>query len=264
MKYLISLLMSIAFLKPAFCQMASISDTAIEAKVVSSKAITGSFEMNYLRHYIWRGIAFGNDDVAQPALELDYKNFALILSQNFNYKPKNVPKEFYSKNAFFDEQDVQIKYSKQWKKWSTEFSAFAYFYFYQPQSPNTAELYNWTGYNFYKDFSFFTENSLDIANYAGAMFSNNGILYEHSFAHNFKTSCTAYVGIANSKFNETYFATNKSGINLVGTHLEITKELGKYYIKLIGEKNAYTLPAIKETTELKGTDNFGIAAGINF
>jgi hypothetical protein len=57
----------------------------------AASKITGSFEMNYLRHYLWRGLLFGNNDVAQPELELSYKNFTLALAQNFNYVPKNVP-----------------------------------------------------------------------------------------------------------------------------------------------------------------------------
>ena len=54
---------------PAYSQ----ADSAAAKVKTGEKAITGSFEMNYLRHYIWRGIAFGNDDVAQPVLALSHK-----------------------------------------------------------------------------------------------------------------------------------------------------------------------------------------------
>lgn len=237
--------------------------TAAKVKA-GEKAITGSFEMNYLRHYIWRGIAFGNDDVAQPVLELSHKNFTLALSQNFNYVPSHVPKESYTRNAFFDEQDVEIRYVKEWEKFSTQVSGMAYFYFYQPGSPNTAELYNWSGYNFYKGFSVFTENSVDVATYRGAVYSNNGFLFEHTAKNNLKIEWTAYAGFANAKFDEIYFGCSCGGINLVGTHIDITKGIGRYFIKLSGEKNNYMRAALKESASLKGTDNFGLAAGVNF
>lgn len=249
-----------------FGQVNSTPDTKIKNTHVTAadSKITGSFEMNYLRHYLWRGMLFGNNDVAQPELELNYKDFTLGLSQNFNYLPKNVPEEIYTRKAFFDEQDVEIRYSKTWGKFSCEFSALAYFYFYQLATPNTAELGNWTGYNFYKGFSLFTQNNIDIAKYHGAIYSNNGLLFEHTTKNDFKMEWSVFAGIANSKFNAIYTESDKGGLNLVGSHIDITKDLGKYFIKVIGEKNIYTKSEIRQSTGLNGTGNFGIAAGINF
>ena len=113
-----------------------------ESSNSAAKKLTGSFEMNYLRHYLWRGAEFGNNDVAQPELVLTKNNFSLALCANFNYIPKNVPKEYYSRNAIFDEQDVEIRYANTWGKFDCEFKAMAYFYFFQIGSPNTAELYS--------------------------------------------------------------------------------------------------------------------------
>lgn len=226
--------------------------------------ITGSFEMNYLRHYLWRGAVFGNNDVAQPELEVKYKNLSVILSQNLNYRPQNVPKEFYTRNAFFDEQDVEVKYTREWEKFSTETSLLAYFYFFQPQSPNTAEISNWSGYNFFKDFSVFTENSLDIAIYRGAWYSSNGIVFDHDIKEDLNIEWSAYAALANARFNSNYYGTNATGLVLIGSHAELKKTLRKYFIKLTGEINSYRKTAIKTATELKGTNNFGIAVGVEF
>ncbi len=235
-----------------------------ESVAIAKKKITGSFEMNYLRHYIWRGISFGNDNVAQPELLLNYGKFTLGLAQNFNYKPKEVPKEFYSRNTFFDEQDFAITYADEWGKFSTEFSALAYVYFFQPSSPSTAELYNYTSYNLHKGLSLFTENNIDIAAYAGAIYSNNGISYEVNAKNKWTSTTTAYIGIGNNKFNNSYFAGAKGGVNLIGFNTELTKEIGNYFIILAAEKNIYTNRQIKQLTALKGTSNFKIGVGFNF
>lgn len=241
------------------------SDSSVTAAATPApKKITGSVEMNYLRHYLWRGAAFGNNDVAQPVTELSYGSFTLSLAQNFNYVPGHVPKEFYTRSTFFDEQDVEIRYSKEWGRVSSQLSGMAYFYFFQPGSPNTAELYNWTGYNFYKGFSVFTENSVDVVQYPGAVYSNNGLLFEHTAKNNIKIEWSAYAGFGNAKFNTTYFNGIAGGINLLGTHIDISKEIGKYFIKLSAEKNNYVRDAVQQATAIKGTDNFAIAAGFNF
>lgn len=246
------------------CSQPAVAETPSAKTDTTTAKITGSFEMNYLRHYLWRGMLFGNNDVAQPALELSYKNFTVALAQNFNYVPKNVPEDFYTRKAFFDEQDAEIRYSRSWGKFSCDFSAMAYFYFYQLQSPNTAELYNYTSYNFYKGLSLFTENSIDFVAYKGAVYSNNGILLEASFKKNIKIEWNAYLAFANEKFNSTYYNLSETALNLAGSHIDISKQWGKYFIKASAEKNVFPSAKIKQATALKGTGNFGIAAGISF
>ena len=228
------------------------------------KKLSGSFEMNYLRHYLWRGAEFGNNDVAQPELVLTHNNFSLAFCTNLNYIPKNLPEEFYTRNAFFDEQDVEIRYNNKWGKLDFEFKVMAYFYFFQINSPNTAELYSWTGYPIWKELSFFSENSVDFSNYRGAVYSNNGLYLKHSIDNKVNIEWSAYAGFANKKFNTNYYESLSGGLNLVGSNLIISKDIGNFFIKVTGELNHYTNKKIKEATGIKGTNNFGFAAGINF
>jgi hypothetical protein len=228
------------------------------------KKQSSSFEMNYLRHYLWRGSEFGNNDVAQPELVLTHNNFSLAFCSNLNYVPQNVPKEYYTHNAFFDEQDIEIRYGNKWGKFDCEFKAVAYFYFSRINSPNTAELYSWTGYPIWKELSFFTENSLDFITYQGAVYSNNGLYLKHSFHKNVNIEWSAYAGFANKKFNTNYFESKSAGMNLVGSNLIVSKDIGNFFIKVTGELNHYTNNKVKEATGLNGTKNYGFAAGINF
>ncbi len=237
---------------------------AQEVKDSSEKNISGDFEWNYLRHYLWRGAVFGNNDVAQPMLNLHYKKFTLGLSANLNYIPKNVPKSYYTKNAFFDEQDVEIGYKTGSKKITTEFKLMAYFYFFQLNTPNTAELYNKTNFDIGKNFSLFTENSVDVVNYGGAWFSNNGVCYAKEWPHGFSIEGYTYVSFANKKFNTTYYETEKSGIDLAGIRASLYKDIWrKWYVGINAEYNQYT-SFIKTSTGLTHTDNFGVALGVEF
>jgi hypothetical protein len=237
------------------------SSTTIATK---EKKFSGSFEMNYLRHYLWRGSEFGNNDVAQPELVLTHNNFSLAFCSNLNYVPKNVPKEFYTRNAFFDEQDIDIRYANQWGKFDCEFRVMVCLYFSQVNSPNTAELYSWTSYPVWKELSFFTENSIDFINYRGAVYSNNGLYLKHSFHKNLNIEWSAYAGFANKIFNTNYFENDTGGMNLVGSNLSVSKDIGNFFIKTTGEMNYYTNNKIKESTGISSTNNFGFAVGINF
>jgi hypothetical protein len=237
------------------------SDSATSA--AEKNKISGTFEMNYLRHYLWRGMFFGNNDVAQPELNLTYKGFTLTLLQNYNYAPKNVP-DYYTRNAVFDEQDVEISYEKNVGKFTTEFRAMAYFYFFQRGTPNTAEVYNKTSYNFYKGFSAFTENSYDVASYRGAIYSNSGITFEKSFKKILDIEWNGFAAFANEKFNQIYYYEATSGLNAIGSNIAITKNVGKFYFNAFAEKNYFLRKDVKQATGLNGTDNFSIAAGINF
>ncbi len=251
------------FLKVA-AQKNTVNTDFAENTSIKAKEVSGSFEMNYLRHYLWRGAEFGNNDVAQPELVLTHNNFSLSFCANLNYIPENVPKEFYTRKVIFDEQDIEMGYKNKWGKFDCEFKAMAYFYFSQINSPATAELYNWTGYPVYKGLSVFTENSIDVISYRGAVYSNNGLYFEHAFAKNINIEWSAYAGFANKKFNAAYFETASGGLNLIGSNLVVSKDIGHLFIKVRGELNHYTNNNIKVSTGLKGTENFGFAAGINF
>lgn len=198
-----------------------------------------SFEMNYLRHYLWRGALFGNEDVAQPNLVLRFKNLSLGLLQNLNYLPKNVPEELYTRKAVFDEQDVTLGYDFEQGRWASTFSLLAYFYFFQIGTPNTAELINHTSFKLDKCFSIFTENSVDLASYRGAFYNHTGISFSKGLHGDWVVKADAYAGFGNSLFNQTYLGTENGGLNLTSVSGSLTKNLGAFYFSIRGERNQY-------------------------
>ena len=253
------------------CSLAATAQTlqspdslAADKKPQADNRITGNVEMNYLEHYVWRGMLVGGNDVAQPELNLKWRKFSLGLIANLNYNPSALHKENDEKSTVYDEQDVQIGYSTSFKKFDFECKAIGYFLINQAGAANTAELYNKTAYNINDKLSFFTENSVDILNYGGAYYNNTGICYSRSFDNKVSIELTGYASSGNKKFNAAYFDTEAGSFNLVGSSIEVSKDFGPLYISVFGEINNYTNKAVKESTGLKSTDNFIIAVGWNF
>jgi hypothetical protein len=250
-----------------------LSDSILTKPVKTySDSITVNVEANYLRHYIWRAIAFGNDDVAQPIIAATYKKFTLNLSANINYVPKNVPKEFYDKEAAFDEQDIEIAYDDSYKKLAYTIKLDAYFYFHQPLSPSTAEAYIGFEHPIFKNFTAFTENVFDIRAYKGAFFNHTGIRWNKEKGKN-AFLLQSSVGLGNNKFNQTYFpnvtteAVNendipltKGGISYVAFRADYTRTFKNYYARISAEQNYYRRP-IKEAAGICGTNNFSFTIG---
>jgi hypothetical protein len=238
--------------------------TALQPVPVKEHAITGTVEMNYLKHYIWRGMLFGSNDVAQPELNLKWKKFLFGLSSNINYKPSALPKEFYTKKVVYDEQDVEIGYATSYKKFDFECKAMAYFYINQINSPSTAELYNKTAFNINNKLSLFTENVIDIASYRGAYYNNTGVCYSTSLGNGFSAEGTLYASSGNRKFNNAYFESEDGGFNLIGGSIKATKDFGPFYLCFFAEINNYSNKGIKQATQLQKTDNYSFAVGWNF
>ncbi len=250
------------------CPFAATAQSNNEApagqKEANEKKVTGNIEMNYLRHYIWRGMLFGNNDVAQPELNLAYKKFSLGLAANLNYKPSALPKELYTKQVVYDEQDVEIGYATSYKKFDFECKAMAYFYMNQIDCPSTAELYNKTSFSISEKFCLFTENVLDIASYKGAYYNNTGISYSNSLGNGFNIEGSLYASSSNKKFNTVYSGAVAGGLNIIGGSVEATKEFGPLYLCFFAEINNYANKAIKQSTGLQKTDNYSFAVGWAF
>jgi hypothetical protein len=241
------------------------ADTSIKVLPIAdtNKGIIVTAEANYLRHYLWRSISFGSDDVSQPNINFEYKGFYINLACNLNLIPKNLRKELYSKQVVFDEQDVEIGYSNTFKNVEYKARVMAYYYFNQPTSPSTKEFNISLEYPIYKGLSVFTEGVADIKAYKGALYNNTGIGYEFSKGKNDFEISTA-LGSGNNKFIESYFFVEKSGPFFWGNQITLTHNFKSFYCKFFAEYNFYLQKAIKEETGLNNTSNFSITLGKEF
>lgn len=227
---------------------------------VKKDSIVITAEVNYLKHYLWRGLLFGSNDISQPFVNIVYRNFYLNLAPNCNLARKNLPKEYYVKPVRYDEQDVEIGYGSSLGKFDFEVKTMAYFYFNQVNAPNTAELAARISYPVYKEFRLFSENTGDIYSYRGSLYSSNGMEWENSFG-NEDISFVSMLNFSSKKFNDAYTGAELSGLLSWGNRLEFTHNFRRFYCTLAGEFYNYTSKKLREASGLKNATNFSVSIG---
>ena len=226
--------------------------------------LSGWVEMNYHRHYLWRGAVWGSNDVSQPELHFDLGKFWIAGYTNLNLRPKNLSLESYKQKAVFDEQDVEAGYHNQVGEFEYEAAVAGYFYFNQLETPNTAEATINLKYPVWKDTKVFTETSVDIGSYRGAFYTGAGLDYEKEIK-SLVIEAKVYGGTANNKFNNVYYGVNAAKVDFIGGSLNLQYSLpNNLYVALNGEYNRYIDNEVKAITGLRKSDNFSAHFGITF
>jgi hypothetical protein len=230
----------------------------------NKKTISGYIETNYLRHYLWRGALWGNNDVSQPELHIDYGNFSFATSSNLNIFPKNLSEEFYTKKTVLDEQDIELGYQNHKGKLEYQVLLWGYFYFNQIGTPNTGELYTKLQYPVYRNLKVYTENVADIAAYKGSFYNSTGFIYEKEIGQ-LAIEAKLFSGAGNKTFNNAYYAHDAAALIFVGSSLNMEYSFkNNLYVAAKAEYNQYSNKAIKEITGLKHTDNISVYFGLEF
>lgn len=227
-------------------------------------SFSGYAEMNYYRHYLWRGALWGSNDVSQPELHLEFGKFWVGAYSNLNLLPRNLPSEYYKNKVVFDEQDFEIGYQDELGDLQFQASVAGYFYFSQLETPNTGELLLNLYYPAWKNTQFFSESGLDIASYRGAFFTAAGLQYQKELDA-FSIEGRLFGGLANSRFNSTYYGVEGTRLDFVGANIYLQYSLrNNLYVAANVEYNRYTDREIRAITGLDKTDNLSLHVGIEF
>jgi hypothetical protein len=231
----------------------------------SENKIDVEIEANYLRHYIWRGAEFGSNDVSQSFIYAEYKHWAINLGVNCNFNPKNLPTEFYTHPVVYDEQDFQLTYSNEYKKFKYELNWYTYKYFFQINSPSTSELSVKITYPLNEHFNILSENVADIWSYRKSIYSCSGLETTFTLFKKLEIDWNFYDGAGNRHFNNAYYSDAAKWVNYVGTNCELNIPLKHdYYIKGFVEYNLYTSQHAIDFTGINHTSNFGVSVGKDF
>ena len=230
----------------------------------AEKQIDINPEINYLRHYIWRGANFGNNNVSQSYVSASYKKWSLNLSCNYNLLKTDVPSEYYTKKVHYDEQDIQITYADNFHKLQFECNAFAYLYFHQINTPSTGEITFKLIYPISEKWSVFSDNVTDIWSHKGLYYNSTGVDADFTIKNNYELETQVYSGLGNKFFNNAYYNSSVTALNFVGFHTELTRSILKtYYLKCFIEFNQYLDKRIVEANGINHTSNFGFSFGKN-
>jgi hypothetical protein len=240
-------------------------DSAAEppAGAKQDNPITVTAEVNYMRHYLWRGILFGSNDVSQPSINIQYRHFFIKPGINCNLVKKNLPKEAYKKPVMYDEQDIEAGYGNTLGKLEYEVKMMAYFYFNQINSPDTREAGLKLSYPLAKNITADSETAIDFGAYKGGLYNNTSLTWEYSLKkNNFLLQLGASTG--NKKFIAAYFDTQAPALMFWSSKASFTHNMKNCYLSITGDYNFYSGNAIKNAAGVNTTDNFTITFGRQF
>ncbi len=175
-----------------------------------SYGIDGGFSNKYL----WRGICYNNGLIFQPDVYVSYGNLSFTAWCNIPVWETD------KLNTNGNEIDFTLGYSNSFFNFDLESSLNYYHYFYDPDASTSEFIIN-LSYPI-GDFSLFTGFSVDILQYAGAMYDELGIEYEKELSDRFTISGSLLTAVASKKFNKNYLEVEKSAFNLLGANATLT------------------------------------------
>ncbi len=221
-----------------------------------AKKISWGYEADYNGKYVWHGIAYSQGAVLQPSVWATAGTATVTAWANRTLEAVD--------GASLNEVDYTLSWESNWRDATIEPSLQVYTYPGQVDSPSTAEAglkITWP----VGRFSLFTTQTVDITEYAGAYFGDIGMSYEKELHPNTGMECSASLGWASAKFNETYIGPHISALNVASLDIGLTHTV---------KSGFYLRPHVSFTRILNGTlrdavddpdiVNLGIAVGMEF
>lgn len=227
-----------------------------DSREEDSVATYGSV-VDFNSRYVWRGIALSEGAVMQPSVSVSAFDFNFSVWSNFVLNNE-------VNQGKFNEVDLILSYSREWKKIIIEPTVQFYLYPNQEDSPTTGEISLKVSYPV-GPIHVFTSHAFDIVKYGGSYFGDAGVSYEYEFHSELSMKTSLSLGWASSKFNDVYLGLPKSAFNVASGDLSLT-----YYLK----KFLYICPHVGFSVLIDGElrhqvenptiANLGLAVGIEF
>ena len=150
--------------------------------------------------------------VFQPEIDINYGDLSFTTWSNISIWDKN--------SEMNNEVDFTLTYSKSIFNFDIE-SSLNYYYYFNEDDPNTAELSLKLSYPL-GDFSLFTGLSVDILENPGGIYDELGVEYEKEINDHWTIDGSVMTAMASSKFNSYYLDVNKSAFNFIGLNATLT------------------------------------------
>jgi hypothetical protein len=221
--------------------------SAQDSSVNKHSDIIFGINTGFSNKYMWRGMCYNQGLVFQPEAYISYGNLSLSSWSNVTIWDINSEKA--------NEVDFILTYSNSIFNFDIESSLNYFYYINQAGVPNTSEFFLGLGYPV-GNFTLFSGMSVDILEYAGALYCELGIAYEKELSEKWVVSGSLLTGFANSKFNYNYLSVSKSAFNIVGANAYLTySPLNDFYIDAHFQQN-FTLDKELSKTILTSNSNY--------
>lgn len=167
--------------------------------------LSGGWELTAGDNYIWRGIPCYENLLFQPDVWLTYKSLTLEVWSTVTTSEKDIsPRR--------QELNYILTHEFELKGMTIQNAFYYYHYVHQPGVPSTGE---WIGTVEVPvgSFSLTAAVAVDVVEYPGAAYMEQGVSFEKEFRPPVSLSSSLKLGTGFSKFNETYAGVSRSAVN---------------------------------------------------
>ncbi len=221
--------------------------------------INFGLETDFNSRYVWRGIVLSDRPVLQPSAWISGFGFEFTAWRNINLTRTG-------ENVHLHTTNLNLSYSRQWKKLRIEPSIDAYLN--QPpegfHDPNTMETSLKLSYPVGR-LRVFTSHAFDVIAYRGSYFGEAGAAYEGRPTERVMPGVSITAGWASSTFNKTYIGFDKRAFNFVGAEASVTYYWRDHlYFRPHFEFSTTAARELREYLDFPTSANFGLAVGMDF
>lgn len=197
-------------------------DGAEEAASEGVWSAGGEIDVN--SRYVWRGLALSQGAVVQPSFWVSWRDYTFSVWSNGALRGGRG----LGANRF-NEVDVTLSRSLQWKKWTVEPGFQWYLYPHSGSGAPTGVATGEASLRLSRNVggsTFYTEHALDVIRYGGAYFALIGVSREHAFRKRLSGTASLGFGFGSSRFNRVNIGARGAAFNVVMLDAALTYALG--------------------------------------
>jgi hypothetical protein len=218
--------------------------------------ISFSFEADVSNRYVYRGLVYGNNIISQPAVSFGFGNFTAGVSGNFDMPHKK-------KSLRLNEIDLFVSYGVELNSFTLNNYGWMYIYTGTDPYPATAEYVFEAAYST-ANFQFYSDLTVDIAEYPGAFIVSHGAAYSYTISKKLAFDILLSFAWSGSKYNEVNTGFDKSALNYSTIDMSLTWYAHEnVYLQPHFQYNRLIDSRLREYID-KESSFFGILTGYTF
>lgn len=236
--------------------VAALPSGADEVEDLLQPSVSRGFEFDYNGRYVWRGLPCSDGPVLQQSFWLTVNDLTFGVWANRDLEAAGCHQT--------NELDYYVSWETEWLGASLENTVQLYTYPNVPDAESTLTadvVASWE----IGDFSLFTTQSVDLAEYAGAYYGDVGLSYAMDIGHETAMESSISIGWASRAFNEAYFGCPKAALNAVAIRVSATRPLtDRSYVRAHFDYSSLLDHELRDSVSDASIASLGIAFGTEF